>query len=289
MEELYPASERELEPWRRRFGVSADEARKRFLQYVVLESIASAPDLAASVAFKGGNALRFVYGNRRSTLDLDFTADAAFPDAPAPIRALLDNALRSALPRFRVKARCQRLRRNPPGLDKVRPTYDISVGCLLPGDRLYQNFDDGTSLPSTIDVEISLNEVVCEAVPHRFQPGGRELRVCSLEDILAEKLRALLQQPVRRRSRPQDVFDIASMVRRLGGAIDAGKVASYLIRKAEAREIRPSKAGFDTMVRRLASQGYDAEIGPKAPDFIPFDVAWAEVVAFISGLAIPEA
>ncbi len=288
MEPLYPATPEEIGPWRKRHGVPADEARKRFMQYVVLESIASAPGLAHSIAFKGGNALRFVYGNRRSTLDLDFTADGPFPDDAEQIRARLDEALRSALPRYRVKARCQRLRRNPPGHDKVRPTYDISVGYLLPGDRQYNNFEEQKSVASTIDVEISINEVVCEAVLHRLTPAGPELRVCALEDIVAEKLRALLQQPIRRRSRPQDVYDIASIIRRLGDGLDLAKVALYLIRKAEARDIRPRKSGFDATVRGLASYSYEAEIRPKAPEFIPFEEAWSVVTDLVSRLGIPD-
>jgi hypothetical protein len=35
------------------------------------------------------------------------------------------------------------------------------------------------------------------------------LRIATLEDIVGEKLRAILQQPVRNHSRAQDVFDIA--------------------------------------------------------------------------------
>ena len=204
------------------------------MQYVVLESIAADSGLASSIVFKGGNALRFIYGNRRSTIDLDFTARRAFPDDGERIRARLNEALRFALSRFRVKARCQRVKRNPRDPAKTTPTYDIAVGYLLPTDKQYQNFDELQNVNYTIDVEISINEVVCEAVAHRLNPEGRFLYVCSLEDILAEKLRALLQQPIRKRSRPQDVFDLASMISQVGAGLDIAKISRFLIEKAAA-------------------------------------------------------
>lgn len=287
MESLFPTTPEGIEPWRKSLGLPADEARKRFMQYAILEGIASSAGLVGLIAFKGGNALRFVYGNRRSTLDLDFTADGVFPDDADQIRARMDDALRPLLARFRVKARSQRVRRNPPGRDKDRPTYDISVGYQFPGDRLYQNFDEIKSVSTTIDVEISLNEVVCETVPRRLRPDGRELRVCSLEDILAEKLRALLQQPIRNRSRPQDVFDIASVIGRLGDGLDLGKVARYLIEKSAARGIDARKERFDSDVRNRAAVGYDALVEKSAPDFIAFEDAWAVVLKIVSKLEIP--
>jgi predicted nucleotidyltransferase component of viral defense system len=286
LDNLYPTSSETITAWRLLAGVPADEARKRFVQYVILESIAAAPSLAGSIAFKGGNALRFAYGSRRSTTDLDFTAEASFPDDEGPIRARLDEALRSALSRHRVKARCQRVRRNPASREKTRPTYDISVGFLLPGDRLYNNFESSKNLPSTVDVEISINELVCEVVSFSLNPGGKSLRVCSLEDITAEKLRALLQQPIRKRSRPQDVYDIANIAR-LGLIMDDAKVSTYLTLKSEARDIHPRKGSFDDTVRDLAVIGYEDLMAPDDPDFIPFDEAWARVLELVAKLSIP--
>lgn len=258
------------------------------MQYVVLESVAADSGLASSIVFKGGNALRFVYGNRRSTTDLDFTARGAFPDDEKQIRARLDEALRFALSRFRVKARCQRVRRNPRDPSKTMPTYDISVGYLLPTDRQYQNFDELPSVVTTLPVEISINEMVCEAVARRLHPEGRFLYVCSLEDILAEKLRALLQQPIRNRSRPQDVFDIAIMIQQAGAGLNIAKVSDFLVQKAAARAIQPRKSSFDDTVRGLATVDYEVQIGRDTPDYMTFDEAWPRVLEFVSKLEIPD-
>jgi predicted nucleotidyltransferase component of viral defense system len=287
-EPLYPASTEEIDRWRKRTGTSAEEARRRYIQYVVLELVASDPILARSVVFKGGNALRFAYGSERSTMDLDFSARETLPDDDSEIRARLDHALRLAPARFRVKARCQRIRRNPPGREKTLSTYQITIAYLLATDSKYKNFDNMKTIPSVLDLEISLNEVVCEIGRVRLRGDGGELVVCSIEDILAEKLRALLQQPIRNRSRPQDVFDIAGALRRFGDALDLSKISRFLLEKSRARDIDARKGRFDDSIKSRAAVDYVDQLGPTVPELIPFEEAWAEVSGLVSRLEIPD-
>jgi len=285
----YPRSIDELASWRRSTGATAAGARLRFMQFVVLASISSSHPLASKLVFKGGNALLFFYGNLRSTLDLDFTAAVDFPDDRKRIEELLNVALRYPLNRFQVKARCQSIQRNPPGLDKTFPTYLAKVCYQLPGDRYYQNFDEGRKYAQVIELEISLNDVICETVSWKPDESSEPLLRCSLEDNLAEKLRALLQQPIRNRSRPQDVYDIASRVREFGGALDLAKISEFLLKKAQARNIQPRKSSFDESVRSRAAASYDIQIRAEAPNaFIPFEEAWPEVLSVVSRLAIPD-
>lgn len=249
----YPTSIAQMATWRKEHGTTAEEARRRFVQFVVLASMASGSTLAARVAFKDGNALRFVHGNGRSTLDLDFSADIGFPDVASEITDLMMAALKKGERSYQVRARCQSIHRKPPGLGRTMPTYSIKIGYQFPGDRSYQNIDErlaaGKFFSDVVEVEISLNDVLCETREERLSSDSSPLRVCTLDDILAEKLRALLQQVPRNRSRPQDVYDIASMVRKHHGSIDPAKIASFLLRKSEARGIVATKGAFDQGVR----------------------------------------
>src|SRR5437588_11664897 len=186
---LHPVSLAELEAWRRRQSVTGDEARKRFVQFVALESIGSDPSLRDMLAFKGGNALRFVYGNPRSTADLDFTADASFPDDAGQIRTALDLALFQGGRLFGIKLKCQRVDRKPPKKQATLPTYDIAIGFQFPGDRLFVDFETRPPVSTVVYLEISFNDVVCETEQRQLSPQlPARLRVCSLEDILAEQL-----------------------------------------------------------------------------------------------------
>lgn len=284
----YPTAIAELSAWRAANGVTAEEARRRFVQFVVLATIGASAGLVPRLALKGGNALRFVHGSVRSTIDLDFTAEADFPDNASDIRALLDAALRLGERQHQVKARCQAIRRKPPRPEQTLPTYNVKICFQLPGDRYYRDFEARGQFSEVIELEISLNDVLCETIEYRLSPTTRPVRVCSLEDIVAEKLRALLQQTIRNRSRPQDVYDIASRVRESGPSIDVQKVSEFLIRKSWARGIRPRKSSFGEAVRGSAAVRYEEQIRAQTAEFIPFDEAWAAVLSFVGRLSIPE-
>jgi predicted nucleotidyltransferase component of viral defense system len=224
----------------------------------------------------------------RSTLDLDFTAEGDFPDDAGEIKALLNTALKQVERQFQVKSRCQSIHRNPKNKERTLPTYRVKVCFQLPGDRYYQNFEQREQFPEVVELEISLNDVLCETIEKRLSSTTKPVRVCSLEDILAEKLRALLQQLIRGRSRPQDVYDIASRMREFGASIDLGKVSEFLLRKSGARNIEPRKSSYNESVRQQAMVNYDEEIKAQATVFIPFEEAWAEVLQVVSRLSIPE-
>jgi len=276
--------------WRSQNKATLQESRIRFVQFVTLTAIASSPSLVSRLAFKGGNALRFVHGNPRSTVDLDFTAEGDFPDDAAEITSLLNSALNSVRSRLRVKARCQSIRRKPPNVKRTLPTYAIKICFQLPGDRYYQDFEARRELSEVIELEISLNDIVCETISWNPDSSSKALRSCSLEDQIAEKLRALLQQVPRNRTRPQDVFDISSRWRKYRGSLDLTKVSDFLMRKSQGRIDPPRKGSFDDNVRQRAESVYQKSIMPQTHSdvFIPFDEAWADVLELVSLLAIPD-
>jgi predicted nucleotidyltransferase component of viral defense system len=106
-----------------------------------------------------------------------------------------------------------------------------------------------------------------------------------LEDIIAEKLRALLQQPIRHRNRWQDVFDIARIVLHPEAQLDIDKVSTFFVRKCQHRDIQPHKSSFDENVRGLAEVDYDKRLRIQAPDnYIPFDDAWNAVLGMVRRL-----
>lgn len=289
MPSLFPITLAGLDDWRRAAGVTSGEARKRFAQFVVLESIAARPAIGRHLAFKGGNALRFLHGNPRSTVDLDFTVLDTLPDAGDPLRSVLDAALAAGGHRRGIAVRCQRVRRNPKEPTATRPTYSVSVGFQLPGDRHYAAFTAGSKqVTDVIALELTFNDAVCDYEDRTLSPDGTAaIRACTLNDIIAEKLRALLQQVPRNRRRPQDVFDIARVVRE-GLEIDPLRIADYLRRKCLDRDIRPTRAAFhDPEIAERASTGYESELRLTQGVVPPFAEAWAAVMTLVNQLDLP--
>lgn len=280
----YPTALADIPLWCRETAKTTSEGNVRFVEYVLLTCIASDVIACRSLVLKGGNALRFAYQSPRSTKDLDFSVDTNdITDNEESIRKLLDAAFRHGERRHNVKAKCQRVRRNPRSPEATRQTYDVTVGYQLPGDAYFNDFAN-RNVTTVIPLEISFNDRVCETSQC---PGVTLLRVCSLEDILAEKLRSILQQKIRNRNRCQDVYDISRNLR--AAKIDRSKISRYLLEKAAVREVPVTKASFDDVARDMASKDYDKQIHEQAPhDFIPFDVAWAEVVSLVQSLDIPD-
>ena len=131
-------------------------------------------------------------------------------------------------------------------------------------------------------MEISFNDVVSETILMRFgdAPAGG-LLVCTLDDIVAEKLRAILQQVIRNRTRPQDVYDVARAFRNDRNRLDLDKIRIYLRAKSEARGIDARRDSFNGATRALAHVGYSEMREDLGPEFIEFDEAWRAVLALV--------
>lgn len=286
----YPQAFTEVALWASTNRVSVAEARVRFAQYAVLRAIAGVRPLQASLVFKGGNALDFVWVPNRSTTDLDFTLDLAVEQHafdPATLRALLERGLRSVEQALGVTFALYGVRQRPPGEGRTFATIEARIGYALPDEeRLRLRMRHGQTSPHMVQIEISRNEPICAATTVALD-ATHQVRVSTLEDIVAEKLRALLQQPIRNRERRQDLLDIAVALRSHPD-LDRAAIAAYLLEKAAARGVPVSRAAFrDPEIARRARVDYEAMESTTRTLFIPFDEAWAELLGFVDELDIP--
>ena len=253
----------------------------------MLHGVADSRALSASLVFKGGNALDFIWEPNRSTKDLDFSAtpeELQMQD----LKRLLEESLHRVGTITSVAFRVQHMERRPPGPDKTFAAYLSNIGYALPDEyKNRERIQRGEGVSTVVPIDVSLNEPICATAPIDIE-GTHSLQVCTLEDIVAEKLRALLQQIPRKRWRCQDVLDIAVILTRQH-KLDSAQVASYLVRKARARNIEVSKKAFrDEEVRSRASVNYADLEATTRRKFIPFDAAYSMLVGFVDGLQIPE-
>ncbi|MCY1083552.1 nucleotidyl transferase AbiEii/AbiGii toxin family protein [Archangium lansingense] len=287
MDTTYPTTFEGISSWAKQQRIAPSEARMRFAQYAVLRSIAGSRALSRILVFKGGNALDFVWQPNRSTLDLDFSSTDEALDEER-LRTLMDQSLAQTERVLGVALRVQRIDRQPPGPNRTFVTYEVKVGYALPDDRRNQErMARGEPSKSIVQLDISLNEPICDDRPINIQ-AANPLRVSTIEDIIAEKLRSLLQQPIRNRNRRQDVLDIAVLLLR-HVSIDRARIAEYLRRKAAARSVPVSREAFrNPEVESRARVDYEALKGTTRDTFIPFDEAFSELLGFIAQLDIPE-
>lgn len=288
-DDFFPSSPDSIEEWCRQKKVPIHEGHKRFVEHAILACISANKKLSSGLIFKGGNALRFAYQSPRSTVDLDFTVasnDLAIPDNRDDLRKLFNQSLRWAEQRYNIKAKCQSINRLPPA--GTIPTYRVKIGYQFQNDPYFASFET-RNVSTVIPVEISFHDLVCEDTHYMpEQIPGKTIRICTLEDIVAEKLRALLQQPIRNRYRWQDVYDLARVCREFQGNIDFEKISTFFYEKCKIRDIIPRQSSFDEKVREMAAFDYEKRLKEQAKEkYIPFDEAWMLVETIIDKLDLP--
>lgn len=256
----------------------------------VLYAFSRVQALKERYTLKGGNALRMGHGSPRSSQDLDFTLKGAAFSIQA---ADHEHALASFLPLFNrglklaetkygmvldvTSAKVVPAKKDP----RSFPSFEVKVGyCETAGPSFFK---------PVVKVEVSLNELVCE--DGEVSLGDFTISLASLNDIVAEKLRAILQQPLRNRRRPRDFYDIWYFSKHHPALLDHEKIGKFLLQKAANRRVPISRRAFENPeIFERGATDFDQLRGtlPKDEPFPSFVDAAAAVRALVAGLALPD-
>ena len=232
---------------------------------------------------KGGLPLQHVYGSPRRSDDLDFNSVAWHPNEITEGREHLlvtfahdlTEAMAETASRYGLAGLVVQNKR----LSDVLPTLLAEVGYT----------EDASAEPpygTSVEMQATLSEVMC-AWQEATLDGVRIL-VPTLEDLVADKLKVLLQQATRPQPRATDVWDLWHLL--TTRSPDARQVADFLERKCAVwpdLDVPTRRAFRRDAVREKAAEGYAAlpEAHPElaAP---PFSEAFAEIVRFVDGLPL---
>lgn len=266
--------------------------RERQATEVLLVAVGQSESYGDRLYLKGGILMGIVYQSPRQTVDIDFTAEfQPSDDIEDELRKALDPELMRASTRLGypdLVLRVQRIERQPrPNhfTDAEFPALSMRIAYATRGTNAHKKLEEGLC-PTVLKIDISFREPVHAIQFVRFDAGmPAGMRAYSLEDIIAEKLRALLQQGVRNRNRRQDIYDIDYLVRELSpSSADKRQILSALLTKARARNIEPGPESLaDPDIRRRAGAEWHTlalEIGD-LPDFAD---AFDRVETFYRGL-----
>lgn len=172
-----------------------------------------------------------VYGSPRQTGDLDFTAcldpepgiaddfkkelDAVFPRATAEL----------GYPELICAVQSCRYLPNAKLFPKAEgPALMLKVAYADRGTRQADMLEQGRAA-NVLDVDISFREPVGAIQIVNLADTGI-FYAYSLIDLMAEKLRALLQQEMRNRYRRQDIYDLDALLMRF--SLDKDEKAGYV-------------------------------------------------------------
>ena len=254
----------------------------------LLAGMAQSPALHDALVLKGGTALRkFYFADYRFSEDLDFSAVARLADADVAMRdavAAAEAQLQERGP-FAVTLDRLTLREpHPGGQDaftvRVRfPTHRQPL-CRL---KVEITYDEDVVLPPAT-----------RPLLHRYpDPPQAAWRCNPLEEIVAEKLRALLQSRARLRERGwgasracRDYYDLWYLLGR--STLNAALLPELLARKCALRQVTFSSAAdfLASELQAVARAEWEHQLLPFAPHAPPAEQVLDELDSLLAALSL---
>lgn len=271
--------------------VNKDASHIAFRQTVhtILTAISNTHELREIMVMKGGILLALGYASTRFTRDIDFSTE----QMPTEFKiedfiARFDNALAAATDKlpYDIDCRIQGWKKQPPREDATFPTIEINVGYANRSNRgAHRRLMRGEA-PHVVHIDFSLNEP--RGGPVLLEIGeGKTVQVYSFEDLVAEKIRAVLQQEVRNRTRRQDIYDLYLLLNNGAGQSEETKsgILESLKEKAAARDLTiDQKSMRNHEIYRRSHREYDLLVYEVEGPLPEFDVAYDLVRSYYEAL-----
>ena len=251
--------------------------RNRQVTEIVLAAIGLAPSLNTNLILKGGAVMALVFKSNRITTDVDFTSMVE----PAGFADQIADDLNAVLPKTAIRlgyldllCRVQTVKKMPKPLNFEEcnfPALLIRIGSAERGTGEEKRLEAGKAT-QVLDIEISFRDQVYAFQELNLTGPGVAVRAFTLHEIIAEKLRALLQQPIRDRRRRQDVYDIAYLIETNELTDDDRRsILGTLIEKCQTRGIKVAPDSMeDPEIRRRAEVDWNT-LKLELDDLPPFD------------------
>lgn len=269
----------------------AEPNRRHFREavHIILTAISSSAALKTTMVMKGGMLMAIRYNSDRFTKDADFsTEDKYLKGVELELAAELSRQIDSAnetLP-YDTMCRQQRSELRPARGDAIFPTLTLSIGYAPRSKpRELARLLHGQA-PTIVEIDYSYNEAVLD-VEVLSLGDGEELKAYSFLNLIAEKLRSLLQQPIRRRNRRQDIYDLNLLISGSHSILndEKSRLLQILITSCKERNIDALRDSFSNPeVKAMAQDGYQ-DLAPEIDGPLPpFENAYTVVRSFYESL-----
>ena len=262
---------------RQRLGLPWEVLERDYLLSWVLAGIGRVEPLRDTLVFKGGTALKKCYfGDYRFSEDLDFSTLPGAPEGEALERAIYQGADAAAelLQAFGpVEISYERYTEKEP-----RPGGQeaFTVRARLPWHRRPQA---RIMIEAAVDEKI-LKPTSIRRVIHEYgEPFEAEILVYSLEEIIAEKLRAILQHVQKldqrgwSRSRARDYYDLWRVLGAFKDRMDLADFHQFLTAKCAVRGVAFAAAEdfFQDRMLNSVAKTWAQWLGPLVPNLPAFE------------------
>jgi predicted nucleotidyltransferase component of viral defense system len=263
---------------RQRSGLPWEVLERDYLLSWILAGISRVDVLRDILVFKGGTALKKCYFREyRFSEDLDFTSVGSAPTGRR-MKMAMDEACAIAVklldPYAPVEIVCERhVEHDPhPG---GQESFDIRA--RFPWHR---------QLQTSVMVEIAMDEKLLKSHPYRAvlhdygEPLETQVQVYSLEEVVAEKLRSILQHARALehrgwvRSRARDYYDLWRILDTYRDQLDVEDFPDFLREKCAVRDVSFSgpESFFPGTMLAEVEKTWKQWLGPLVPELPPCKV-----------------
>ncbi|MFB6229115.1 MAG: nucleotidyl transferase AbiEii/AbiGii toxin family protein [Halobacteriales archaeon] len=251
----------------RELGVRQGYAEKNYVNSWLLWGIFTS-DYGSNLLFKGGTALSKLYfpESGRFSEDLDFGVDGQYQGSKRELRSVLDTISDRSGIEFTI-------REHHESRQEHSPTHyvDISIQYRAVLDH-----------PNTTSIDVMVDEHVAFAPvqnTHTYEDVPEfALRAYSVEEIFAEKLRAIYQRGVAR-----DYYDLYQLLETDSVTIDFAKVRHAFEAKCEHDGLTVDLTnGLPEDQRDAIRQQWETTLPDLTGEPPPFEMVWDRLDATIS-------
>jgi len=233
---------------------------------IVLNAIAMTETLSGKLFLKGGILMALKYKSPRNTGDIDFTISL---DPHNDITTTLRNEINAKLPiavtetghvGFHLKVQTIKILPKDNSLEEdTCPAIRVTVGYVIDNNTNQINRLNERKASNVITIDISFNEEISGHQNIILENENSIIRAYSINDLIGEKIRALLQQPKRNKKRNQDIFDISLLIDELSFDHEAKKnILNSIEKKCKSRGITAKKNSLSSgNIKELSGAEWD--------------------------------
>lgn len=244
---------------------------KDYVLSKTLMALAAIPEFQESLVFKGGTALKkCYYPNWRYSEDLDFTTRHKL--APSQIQDMFRQTVEGVSSTFGLPLRVNEYSQYPKDAEDIvsaqlKLTYDGPL-------RQSSGQKNNIRVDIALEEEISLSTPMRDVVQEFADDTAATLPVYALEEIVAEKLRSILQ-----RGKSRDYYDVWILLKEENTDFDRRQTRELFYTKCHAKNIMEPRVEDFFLAEQLseAKRFWERGLAHQMSNLAPFPTVIASL------------
>ncbi|MDI6729126.1 MAG: nucleotidyl transferase AbiEii/AbiGii toxin family protein [Thermodesulfovibrionales bacterium] len=262
-------------------GLRFDQTEKDYVILWVLRGLVHSGITKHGWIFKGGTCLRHCYyEGYRFSEDIDFSCRPGGDNLETSLELL-----QKAADRVQSESGVRITVKKPltiPGDFQIEIPLEYSRGGArrqgLPQVKVHLTFDE----------PILDTQIVCSIKSQYSDLSTFKVHSYTKKEIVAEKLRSLLQQQ-KKWPRPRDLYDLWYMLCRSGEHFTWAELFPMFQEKCRVREIKPDISGLTSAnLKEWNRNAWKDRLGPMLKELPDFEIVWKEWTETFRGIVKPK-